>query len=547
MPDQVLLAAGYTRVSMGEQLKGHSLDAQAAHIQAYVNAHGWRLVEVYTDAGISAKQGSKRPGFEHLLADARAGRFNVVIVDKIDRFSRHLGSLLTALEQLNSANVAFVSVQEHLDLTTPWGKLMLTVLGMLAEIYIDNLRQETRKGKKQRARDGLWNGNVPFGYCKGLCSQCTDPNGGGPEGHNYCPNFGQPNLGDGKLLIPHPIESKAVRLAFEWYITGKFSDGQITDKLNAQPFLLADGSSVHFRTKGIPNRYPPGPLTKDAVRELLQRRFYVGQIVYRSFDEQGKRRRRTNITETFQGKQPPLIDQATFDKAQELRQDFGCSPRFQYSKPAEIYPLSGLIRCASCGLPMRAFSSHARRYYQDVTRIEHRGQCDQLSVRADEIEDQVADYLNQVRLPDDWQTNARQWLGAEEAQNHTLLVQQRWARVKELFLRGDIGREEFEAEKQAVDSLKNWDLTNRKFDATMTAGEIVRNLAQSWARALPIEKKKLLRLMLSAVFVRGNALVAVQPTPALFPLMSRFVGDLYCSCGDDGIRTRGLCLDRAAC
>ena len=79
-----------------------------------------------------------------------------------------MGSLLVALDQLNAWNVSFASVQERLDFTTPWGKLTLTVLGMLAEIYIDNLRQETRKGKHQRARKGLWNGTIPLGYCRGF-------------------------------------------------------------------------------------------------------------------------------------------------------------------------------------------------------------------------------------------------------------------------------------------------------------------------------------------------------------------------------------------
>lgn len=82
-------------------------------------------------------------------------KFDVVVVDKIDRFYRHLSGLLTSLDTLRSHGIAFASVQEKLDFTTPWGKLMLTVLGMLAEIYIDNLRQETRKGKLQRARKGL--------------------------------------------------------------------------------------------------------------------------------------------------------------------------------------------------------------------------------------------------------------------------------------------------------------------------------------------------------------------------------------------------------
>src|SRR5512136_674600 len=205
--NRVLRAAGYRRVSMREQVDGHSLDAQATHIQNYITAQGWRLVELYTDAGLSAKKGSARPAFDRMLAAARGGEMDVIVVDKIDRFSRHLGTLLVSLEQLNTCNVAFVSVQEHLDLTTPWGKLMLTVLGMLAEIYIDNLRQETRKGKVQRAHKGLWNGSIPFGYCNGLCAKCTDPNGA-----NYCPNFGQANQSDGKHLIIHPIEGMAVKL-----------------------------------------------------------------------------------------------------------------------------------------------------------------------------------------------------------------------------------------------------------------------------------------------------------------------------------------------
>lgn len=98
----------------------------------------------------------------------------MIIVDKVDRFYRHLGGLLTTLDQLNSYGVSLASVQERIDFTTPWGKLMLSVLGTLAEIYLDNLRQEVRKGKLQRARQGLWLGGTPFGYCNGLCSKCTD-------------------------------------------------------------------------------------------------------------------------------------------------------------------------------------------------------------------------------------------------------------------------------------------------------------------------------------------------------------------------------------
>ena len=177
-----LRAVGYRRVSMREQVDGFSLDAQDNNIRKYAEDHGWEVTGIYTDAGISAKRDSERPQHMQLMKDAEAHKFDVVIVDKIDRFYRHLGGLLNALDRLKEDNVFFVSVQERLDFTTPWGKLTLTVLGMLAEIYIDNLRQETTKGKVQRARDGYWNGNIPYGYCRGLCSNCKDANGAG-----YCP------------------------------------------------------------------------------------------------------------------------------------------------------------------------------------------------------------------------------------------------------------------------------------------------------------------------------------------------------------------------
>jgi hypothetical protein len=452
-------------------------------------------------------------------------------VDKIDRFSRHLGTLLVALDQLNSANVTFVSVQEHLDLTTPWGKLMLTVLGMLAEIYIDNLRQETRKGKVQRARDGLWNGSIPFGYCNGLCSRCTDPNGTG-----YCPEVGQPDKTNGKSLIPHPIDSLAVKLAFEWYVGGQCTDGMIAEKLNTYVHFLPDGSGVHFRTKGMPGRFEPGLLSKDLVRELLQRRFYTGQLVYRGVDERGQRRRRNNIAETFQGQHPVLVDVETFNKALDIRKTYTHSPRVQYGKAATVFPLSGILRCASCGAPMRGASTSGRRYYQDTTRIEHRGECEQLWVRADEIETQVADLLGRIRLPEDWPANAETWLGMDGAGN-SQQAQLRWERAKELYLRGDINHEQYEVEMRLYESGAN-DLTSQIISATIALGDVIRNFAQEWARALPVEKRKLLRFALAAAFVRGNTLVAIQPTPALFPLMSRSLEESQSRCGDDGRRPR---------
>ena len=146
MEKVTLKAVGYRRVSMREQVDGHSLDAQEKNISDYAKSQGWQVIEIYTDAGISAKKDSFRPDLARMMQDAEAGKFDVIVVDKIDRFYRHLAGLLTALDHLRNIGVSFASVQERLDFTSPWGKLMLTVLGILAEIYLDNVRRSMACG-----------------------------------------------------------------------------------------------------------------------------------------------------------------------------------------------------------------------------------------------------------------------------------------------------------------------------------------------------------------------------------------------------------------
>ena len=97
-----LRAAGYHRVSSEEQVEGYSLDAQGRATRLYCEAHGWALVGEHRDEGKSARTDdlAKRPDFARLLADAEAGRFDVVVVHKLDRFSRNLLVTLDTLQRL---------------------------------------------------------------------------------------------------------------------------------------------------------------------------------------------------------------------------------------------------------------------------------------------------------------------------------------------------------------------------------------------------------------------------------------------------------------
>lgn len=518
-----LRAVGYRRVSSKEQTDGHSLDAQDVHIRNYAQSQNWEVIHIYCDAGISAKKDSRRPGLEQLMSDAEAGKFDVVIVDKIDRFYRHLGGLLVALDELNSYGVAFASVQEHLDFTSPWGKLMLTVLGMLAEIYIDNLRQETKKGKRQRAREGMWNGSIPFGYCNGLCSNCTDLNGPG-----YCPDVGKPNKGDGKGLVPHPIESQAVKLAFDLYATAEYSDGKLASFLNQQELMGKDGEIIHFRTKGTPNRLKPGPMARDTVRGMLLRIFYAGKIAYYGTDETGQKRRRSDLFEVYQGKHPALISEETFQNVQEIRDFMSSNPKEKNGYTAHVFPLSGVLRCGYCGATMRGISTNREYlYYRDASQLEKRLECTQPIVRTEKIEPQVVFFLKQVLDELDPEE------GLQNVEREIAEAEKRFDRAKFLFLSGDMAKEKFEEEKLRKEEIVN-NLRNDDYNAIIALHDLIRNTLAEWDRTLPTERKRLLRLVTEAVFLRGSSILAFQPTLAFLPFLRG--RKEFCSCGSDGHR-----------
>jgi len=149
-------AAIYTRVSTEEQIDGFSLSAQAEHCQRYADQKGWTVVHIYEERGRCGKS-AQRPEFQEMIQDADAKQFDVVIVHKIDRFSRSLLDLMTYLKRLNDHSVLFVSISEDMDYTTPNGRLMLNMIGSVAQWYLDNLSMETKKGKQEQARQGGWN------------------------------------------------------------------------------------------------------------------------------------------------------------------------------------------------------------------------------------------------------------------------------------------------------------------------------------------------------------------------------------------------------
>src|SRR6516225_9730475 len=138
-------AAIYARVSTLDQ----EPENQLQELRRYVVARGWTAVE-YVDRGVSGAK-DRRPALDQLLADARCRRFDVLVCWRLDRLGRSLKHLITLLEDLQALGVAFVSLAEGIDATTPAGKLQMHILGAIAEFERARIQERVRAGL-QRAR-----------------------------------------------------------------------------------------------------------------------------------------------------------------------------------------------------------------------------------------------------------------------------------------------------------------------------------------------------------------------------------------------------------
>jgi len=141
----------YARVSTTNH--GQDVTLQTRELEQFAEARGWHLVDSYLDLGISGSK-DKRPELDRLMADAHKRRFDVVCVWRFDRFARSVSHLLRALETFNALGIAFVSLSEQMDTTTPTGKMVFTVLGAVAELERSLIVERVRAGLRNARAKG---------------------------------------------------------------------------------------------------------------------------------------------------------------------------------------------------------------------------------------------------------------------------------------------------------------------------------------------------------------------------------------------------------
>lgn len=151
-------AAIYARVSTTNH--GQDVSMQTRELRQFAEARSWRVASEYVDQGVSGAKDS-RPELNRLMADAHKRKFDVVVVWKFDRFARSVSHLLRALETFNALGVAFVSLSEQMDTTTPTGKMVFTILASVAELERSLIAERVRAGLRNARAKGKRLGRPP--------------------------------------------------------------------------------------------------------------------------------------------------------------------------------------------------------------------------------------------------------------------------------------------------------------------------------------------------------------------------------------------------
>lgn len=524
-----LRAVGYSRVSSEEQIEGYSISAQERAYRHYVETQGYISVGEYKDEGKSARTDNirKRPQFAQMLEDAQAGLFDVIVVHKMDRFSRSLRVAVQVFELLGKCNIGLVSVSEpNLDYSTPQGKLFMHMIWALSQFYSDNLSQETKKGKTERKQQGLYNGHLPFGIMKsndGLPVPDTRDLGLGENKTNYA-------------ALIHAFKKAAEGL----------STRLIAEELN----------SLGYRTQS--NR-GNNLFTKDTVWAILRNRFYLGELPDGEYTP-GKSRR-GSYTKGLKGRHEALVPKELWEAAQRAHEVGLSHPgRPATSIKARTYSLSGLLTCSYCGgkIHMHPWADGKARIY-----CYRRGQgvaqdCKQKAVPLSEFENQVEQYLSSISLPDNYKEVILEAYKKENDEGPGFEKQRselenRLKRLQTIFTWGDIPEEEYKAIRDQI----RGELAALPPASSSKASEVERlanylqSVGQAWKDAGPEQRNRLAKTLFESIRIEDSTIKGVTPQLEFTPLLvldhfKKRQGSFRKS-GSDGIRTRGLFLDREAC
>lgn len=297
-----IMVFGYVRVSTENQLENYSIDEQCQRLEAYCKAKGWTLLNTYIDGGFSGGN-TERPQLQAMLHAIRTNNIDAVVVYKLDRLSRSQKDTLTLIEdEFLAHGTDFVSINENFDTSTPFGRAMIGILSVFAQLEKDQITERLLMGREGRTKAGYFHGG-----------------GTPPTGYDYI---------DGNLVV-NEYEAAQVRELFSMFINGK---------------------SINYITKHHSEAYTTKWSAPKSLN-ILRNEIYIGKVQFNGM--------------LYDGIHKPLITEEVFNAAQRIlksqeRQDAKTNAQKHPFRAG--YMLSGLLYCERCGARYSANHGYYRCY-----------------------------------------------------------------------------------------------------------------------------------------------------------------------------------------
>lgn len=310
----------YPRVSTEMQVDGYSLEGQKNGLKRFAEREEMQIVGIYEDAGKSGKSIEGRPAFKQMLSDIKKGlEIDYILVYKLSRFGRNAADILNSLEFIQSYGINLICIEEGIDSSQTSGKLLISVLSAVAEIERENIIEQTMNGRREKARQGGWNGGfAPYGYY----------------------------LKDNQLLIEE-TEAYAIRMIYEKYANSNLGLNGIAKYLNLQ------GVKKIPRQNGTLENW-----SSHFVRQILDNPVYCGKIAYgRRTKEKVKgskndyRQVHTDDYILENGQHEAIVSEELWNKVHIKRSATGIKQASKIGRD-RAHLLTGVLKCPKCGSPM---------------------------------------------------------------------------------------------------------------------------------------------------------------------------------------------------
>ncbi|MGD9365170.1 MAG: recombinase family protein [Desulfobacteraceae bacterium] len=504
---KILHCAIYTRKSHEEGLEQefNSLDAQRESAEAYIESQkllGWKaLPDRYDDGGYSGGT-MERPALQRLMADIDAGKVDVIVVYKIDRLSRALLDFTKMIDMFNDRGVCFVSVTQQISTTDSTGRMMLNVLMTFAQYEREVIAERIRDKVAAAKRRGKYCGGVPI--------------------------LGYDVDRENKKLVVNHEEAQVVQYIFRRFIQ-LGSAKKMGRELNAQGYRTKTWTTKKGKVRKRV-KWNTGHIYR-----LLNNRVYIGEIVHKE--------------KNYPGEHEGIVDQKTWDKVQAILAD-NKQVKVSMARTKIVAPLKGVIRCGHCGCSMGpTYTRKNDRQYtyyicqKDAKRSVSR--CPLKRVPAGDIEQAVVEQLSAVfRTPT---LVAKTYFAAREIES---VEKDRLIRQK-----NQLEEELAQARRQALELMKpeNDQPNKDKMLATVNSrvvglskqlthvasrckayqcskiteqdvSEAFQNVETFWQDLFPVERNRLIRLLVDKVEIRETGIDMELRTNGLTTLIAELAG-----------------------